>query len=76
MDRALRWPQGIGADGGLIALIASFSSSMHTSPVTFPLSNDRMDQAGTGGARGRAMCARICPNIRPNTATSAIRNVK
>ena len=48
---------------------------MHASPVTFTLSNDRMDQAGTGGARSRATCARICPNIRPDTATSAIWNV-
>lgn len=29
------------------------------------------DQAGAGGARRRAMRARICPNIRRDTATSA-----
>ncbi len=28
----------------------------------FQISIGRMDQAGTGGARIRAMCARICPN--------------
>ena len=31
--------------------------------------------AGTGGARSRAMRARICPNIHLDTATSAIWNV-
>ncbi len=42
----------------------------------FPLDADRrVGQAGTGGARSRAMRARICPNIRPDTATSAIWNV-
>ena len=34
----------------------------------------RSGQAGTGGARSRAIRARICPNIRPDTATSAIWN--
>ena len=38
----------------------------------FPLGNGRVDQAGTGGARSRTIRARICPNIRPDTATSAI----
>ena len=45
---------------------------MNISPA---LSNDRMDQADTGGARRPAACAGICPNIRPDTATSVIWNV-
>ena len=31
----------------------------------------RIDQAGTGGPRSLAIRARICPNIRRDTATSA-----
>ncbi len=34
--------------------------------------NRRSGQAGAGGARSRAMRARICLNIRRDTATSAI----
>jgi hypothetical protein len=42
----------------------------------FPLDDDRrLGQAGTGGARNRAIRLRICPNILPDTATSAIWNV-
>ncbi len=37
--------------------------------------NRRSGQAGTGGARSRTIHARICPNIRRDTATSAIWNV-
>ena len=29
-------------------------------------------QAGTGGARSRTIRARICPNMRRDTATSAV----
>ncbi len=50
-------------------------SSACTSPVTpaFHLDYDcRMDQAGTGSTRRRAIRDRICPNIRSDTATSAI----
>ncbi len=42
----------------------------------FPLSNSRMDQAGTGGARSRTIRARICPNMRADTATSAVWKVR
>ncbi len=40
-----------------------------------PRTDHRSGHAGAGGARSRVMHARICPNIRPDTATSAIWNV-
>lgn len=59
-----------------MALMASFLVIKAQVSCGFPLNDDRRsDQAGTGGARSRAIRARICPNIRPDTATSAIWNV-
>ena len=37
----------------------------------FPLGDQRLGHGGTGSARSRAMRANICPNIRPDTVTSA-----
>ena len=65
-----------GANGGLIAHMASFLVIKAHVFGGFPLDADRrVGQAGTGGARSRAIRPRICPNIRPDTATSAIWNV-
>ena len=59
-----------------MALMASIPGIKAHVSRGFPLDADcRVGQAGTGSARSRAMRARICPNIRPDTATSAIWNV-
>ncbi len=56
-----------------MVLKASFLVIKAHVPSGFPLPADRRSgQAGTGGARSRAIRARICPNIRRDTATSAI----
>ena len=65
-----------GIEGGFMALMAVvFVIEAHVSR-SFPLDDDRrMVQAGAGGARSRAIRHRIYPNIRRDTATSAIWNV-
>ncbi len=58
--------------GGLLVRMAVFPGVKAHVSRGFPLHTDRRSgQAGTGGARSRAIRARICPNIRPDTATSA-----
>ena len=62
-----------GAGGGFASLMAVFPIIKAHLSRGFHLSDDRRSgQAGTGGARSRTIRARICPNIRPDTATSAI----
>ncbi len=62
--------------GGFMVLKASFLVIKAHVLRRFPLNDDRRSgQAGPGDARSRVMRARICPNIRPDTATSAIWNV-
>ena len=63
----------IGAEGGLIALMASIPVIKAHVARGFPLDADRrVGQAGTGGARSRAIRSRIRPIIRRDMATSAI----
>ncbi len=65
-----------GSNGGLLVLMAVFRVIKAYLSPGFPLDDDhRSGHAGAGGARSRVMRARICPNIRPDTATSAIWNV-
>ncbi len=59
-----------------MVLVASFIVIQAHISRGFGLHADRRSgHAGAGGARSRAMRARICPNIRRDTATSAIWNV-
>ncbi len=62
--------------GGFMVLKASFLVIRAHVSRGFPLPADRRSgQAGTGGARSKAIRARICPNIRRDTAASANWNV-
>ncbi len=66
----------IGAEVGFIVLMDSFIVIQAHVSRGFRLPADRRSgQTGIGGARNRAMRARICPNIRRDTATSANWNV-
>ena len=65
-----------GTNGGLTVLTAVFLVIRAQVSQDHPPGTDhRSGHAGAGGARSRVMRARICPNIRPDTATSAIWNV-
>ena len=58
--------------GGLVALMSVVLIIKAQLSPGVPLNDDRRSgQAGTGGARNRVIRARICPNIRRDTATSA-----
>ncbi len=62
---------GIGC--GFMVLMASLLVIKAHVPRVFTLPADRRSgQAGTGGARGRAIRAGSCPKIRRDTATCAI----
>ncbi len=64
---------GTGIGCGLMVLMASLLVIKAHVSRGFPLDADRRSgQAGTGGARSRAIHARICPTIRRDTATSAV----
>ncbi len=61
-----------GPNGGFMALDVVFLVNKTHLSRGFRLHDGGVDQAGAGGgARSRAMRANICPNIRPDTATSA-----
>ncbi|MDP6704881.1 MAG: hypothetical protein QF893_00940 [Alphaproteobacteria bacterium] len=63
----------IGAERGLVALMASIPVIKAHVSRGFPLPADRrLGKAGAGGARKRLVRLGICPNIHPGTATSAI----
>lgn len=68
-------PLRTGVDGILDPISPCFFVSKAHLSRGPDLDDVGFDQAGTGGARRRAIRARICPNIRPDTATSAIWNV-
>ena len=61
----------IDTGGGLIALNPSFPVIEAHLSRRFPPGGDHFDQAGTGGARSRAIRAKICPSTCRETATSA-----
>ncbi len=66
----------IGAEVGFIVLMDSIIVIQAHVSGGFRLPADRRSgQTGIGGARNRAMRARICPNIRRDTASLAICNV-
>ena len=63
----------VDAEGSLPVLMGVFRviDAHFSHRFSVPIENCT-DQAGTGGARSRAILASICPNIRAETATSAI----
>ena len=67
---------GTGIKGGFMVIMAMFLVIKAPVSRNVPLHTDRRSgQAGSGGARSRAIRARICPNIRRDTATATIWNV-